>query len=152
MFNQKEFIAAYNNEYREQFNPVLFTRNDDSIIEHLKEVILSAQRDKFFTIKVKGFRVIEDYREIDNIDLKDSEIKLLEVDYNLEANGEKQDIKIYISVPRIVDKYYFRIAGSTYSAMYQIVDGSTYNNSDSSNKKVDQSVTLKKIGRASCRE
>jgi len=23
MFNQKEFIAAYNNEYREQFNPVL---------------------------------------------------------------------------------------------------------------------------------
>ena len=59
MFSQKEFIAAYNNEYREQFNPVLFTRNDDSIIEHLKEVILSAQRDKFFTIKVKGFRVIE---------------------------------------------------------------------------------------------
>ena len=135
MFNQKEFIAAYNNEYREQFNPVLFTRNDDSIIEHLKEVILSAQRDKFFTIKVKGFRVIEDYREIynilydteaktrnkrikinkfDYIDLKDSEIKLLEVDYHLEANGEKQDIKIYISVPRIVDKYYFRIAGSTY--------------------------------------
>ena len=41
--------------------------NDDSIIEHLKEVILSAQRDKFFTIKVKGFRVIEDYREIYNI-------------------------------------------------------------------------------------
>ena len=35
MFYQKEFIAAYNNEYREQFNPVLFTRNDDSIIEHL---------------------------------------------------------------------------------------------------------------------
>ena len=166
MFSQKEFIAAYNNEYREQFNPVLFTRNDDSIIEHLKEVILSAQRDKFFTIKVKGFRVIEDYREIynilydteaktrnkrikinkfDYIDLKDSEIKLLEVDYHLEANGEKQDIKIYISVPRIVDKYYFRIAGSTYSAMYQIVDGSTYNNSDSSNKKVDQSVTLKTL-------
>jgi hypothetical protein len=29
--------------------------------------------------------------------------------------------------------------------MYQIVDGSTYNNSDSSNKKVDQSVTLKTL-------
>lgn len=166
MFNQKEFIANYNSKYRESFNDQLFNRNEDSIIHHLENVIISAQRDKFFTIKVNKFRIIEDYREIynllyeaeskrknkrikinrlDYIDLKDSDIKLLEVSYHLEANSKVKDITVYISVPRVVDKYYFKIAGSMYSAMYQIVDGSTYNNANSSNKKLDQSVTLKTL-------
>lgn len=166
MFNQREFISRYNNEFRESFNPRLFNRDEDDIIKNLEDVIISAQRDKFFTIKVNGFRIIEDYREIynllyeaekkrrnkrikinrlDYIDLKDSDIKLLEVSYHLVAEGKEKDINIYISVPRIVDKYYFKISGSMYSAMYQIVDGSTYNNSGSSNKKLDQSVTLKTV-------
>lgn len=166
MFNQKQFIASYVNNYREDFNPELFDRNDDYIIKHLQDVIISAQRDKFFVIKVNHFRVIEDYREIysilyeaekkrknkrikinklDYIDLKDSAIKLLEVSYHLEAEGKEKDIIVYISVPRIVDKYYFKIAGSIYSAMYQIVDGSTYNNATSNNKKSDHSVTLKTL-------
>ena len=166
MFNQREFLASYINQYREDFNPMLFDRDEDSIIKHIQDVILSAQRDKFFVIKVNHFRVIEDYREIynilyeaekkrknkrikinklDYIDLQDSDIKLLEVSYHLEAEGKSKDIIIYISIPKIVDKYYFRIAGSVYSAMYQIVDGSTYNNDASGNKKLDKSVTLKTL-------
>lgn len=166
MFSQREFISEYNKIYREDFNSVLFERGDNHIIDHLKNVVISAQRNKFFTIRVDNFRVIEDYREIygllyeaekrrknkrikinklDYIDLKDSDIKLLEVTYHLEAEGKAIDTKILIAVPRIIDKYYFKISGSVYSAMYQIVDGSTYNNSASSNKKMDQSVTLKTL-------
>ena len=67
MFNQREFISRYNNEFRESFNPRLFNRDEDDIIKNLEDVIISAQRDKFFTIKVNGFRIIEDYREIYNL-------------------------------------------------------------------------------------
>lgn len=164
MKNQKEFLAMYNNTHRDPFNEELFNRSDEDIIRHVQNVILSSQRNKFFVIKVNHFRVIEDYREIqsilhaieanrrnkrikynrlDYIDLKDSYIKLLEVNYHLEADGKSADINVYISIPRIYNKYYFKIAGSIYSAMYQIVDGSTYNNSNSSNKKADPNVTLK---------
>lgn len=166
MFNQRKFIADYNASHRKDFNEFFFNRNEDDIIDELEKVILSAQRNKFFTIKVNHFRVIDDYREIynllyeaekkrrnkrikinrlDYIDLKDSDMKLLEVSYHLEAENKAKDIIIYISVPRIVDKYYFKIAGSMYSAMYQIVDGSTYNNASSNNKKLDKSVTFKPI-------
>ena len=166
MFNQREFLANYNRSHRDRFNEELFNRSDDDIINHLMNVVISSQREKFFTIKVNHFRVIEDYREIreilymmesnrrnkrikynriDYIDLKDSDIKLLEIGYHLEVEGRSTDINVYISVPRIVNKYYFRIAGSMYSAMYQIVDGSTYNNSNSSNKKAEPSITMKTI-------
>ena len=67
MFNQKNLLLLIIMNIESNLIQYYLLRNDDSIIEHLKEVILSAQRDKFFTIKVKGFRVIEDYREIYNI-------------------------------------------------------------------------------------
>ena len=67
-------------------------------------------------------------------------MKLLRVRYyvSIKEKGEEAEFDVYIAVPRIVDKYYFKIAGNTYSALYQIVDGSTYNNltsSSSANKK-----------------
>lgn len=159
-----KFLSEYNKTHRERFNPILFDRKEEHIINHVIKVLLSAQRDKFFTIKVTGYRVIDDYREIygilhnleakrknkrikinkyDYIDLKDSAITLLEVNYYLEVGGEGRNITIYISIPRIVDKYYFYISGCMYSAYYQIVDGSTYNNSSSNNKKADAAVSFK---------
>lgn len=82
--------------------------------------------------------------------LKDSYIKLLVVDYYLETNNktldgpvrESTNLRVLIEIPRLVDKYYFRIFGNTYSSMYQIVDGSTYNNSQATNSR-NQNVTLK---------
>jgi len=161
--SQGQIIHDYDNEYREKFNEELFVRSDNDIIEELKKVILSCQRDKFFTLKVDSFTVVEDYNEINNIlfkydeqfknknkrkenqyqyiNLKDSDIKLLIVRYYIAIKDDYEYVNVIIAIPRIVNKYYFRISGNIYSAMYQIVDASTYNNSTSNSKK--HSVTLK---------
>lgn len=169
ILNQAQFMRYYNDKHREQLNLKLFERNDDEIIEELEKVILSCQRDKYFTIKVKKFTVIEDYATIlkmlrdqeaiksdskdkninkyDYITLKDSAIKLLVVDYYLKVPNPKKDrdsekdLRVLIMVPRFVDKYYFKIFGNYYCPRYQIVDGSTYNNSQSNSK--NPNVTLK---------
>lgn len=170
-FTQAEFIREYNDKHREEFNPILFQRDDYEVIEALKKVILSCQRDKYFTIRVDNFRVVEDYDEIvkilynheqekinrnknnskrmENIyqyvNLKDSDIMLLIIDYYIAVNDNEDNpsdtLQVILEIPRIVDKYYYRIGGSLYSAIYQIVDGSTYNNSTSNSK--FPSVTLK---------
>ena len=62
--NQREFIYNYNDTHKHQFNDFLFDRDEDGIILALKKIILSFQRDKTFIIKVKNFRVVEDYGEI----------------------------------------------------------------------------------------
>ena len=154
--SQADFIYRFNDKYRRKFNDELFQRSHYDIIESLKDIILSCQRDDFFIIKVIGFDVIEDYTEIMNtlsnyednlykgkkrkrdniyqyINLKDSDIILLVVHYFIAVGGNSKNIDVYISVPRIVDKYYFKLSGNYYCANYQIVDGSTYNNSTSSN-------------------
>lgn len=41
----------------------------------------------------------------------------------------------YICIPKIVDKYYFKINNNYYSAMYQVVDSSTYNNTNTTSNK-----------------
>lgn len=171
ILNQAQFMRWYNDNNREHFNMKLFERNDDEIIEELKKVILSCQRDKYFTIKVTKFTVIEDYATIlqmlrdqeaiksdskdksinkyDYITLKDSAIKLLVVDYYLAVPNPKKDkdaeknLRVLIMVPRFVDKYYFKIFGNYYFPRYQIVDGSTYNNSQSNSK--NPNVTLKSL-------
>lgn len=181
--NQAHFIAEYNNKYREKFNPILFERDEDEIIEELKKIILSCQRDKFFTIKVLSFRTVEDYAEInqilynyektsglksknkikgnkdsDNIyeyiNLKDSDIKLLIVKYLFRVKRKPNEdgtepitkfdeeiVDCIIAVPRVVDKFYFRLNGNVYSTMYQIADSSTYNNNGTAKKHC--SITMK---------
>lgn len=171
--NQAEWIYHYNNEHRPQFNDDLFVRDDYEVIEALKRIILSCQRDKYFTIRVDKFTVVEDYEEIHNIlynyeqkkidrnknnskkmdntykyiNLKDTDMMLLIVDYYIAVNDPenfKEDtLQVIIEVPRLVDKYYYRIGGNYFSAIYQIVDGSTYNNTTSNSKK--QSVTFKTV-------
>ena len=174
-----QFLYKFNDQHREKFNDFWFTRNDDDIIEGMKQVILSCERDKYFIIKVIGFEVIKDYEEIqkilynyysmktkngkkvsneyDYITLRDSDIMLLKVRYYIKLNipeskiridpktGELEksegELEVLIILPIYVNKYYFRILGNYYNPIFQIVDGSTYNNS-TSNSKV-QSITLK---------
>ena len=169
---QTSLLRQYNDEYREQFNSIFFQKDEDEIIEYLKKVILSCQRERFFILKVKKFTVVEDYDEIqkilrrneelknknknssfvnvyDCINLKESAIKLLLVDYYIETKNENakkpeeksENVQVIIAVPRIVDKYNFLINGNLYTTVYQIVDGSTYNNSFSKSNK--QSVIFK---------
>lgn len=174
-----QFLYKFNDQHREKFNDFWFTRNDDDIVEGMKQVILSCERDKYFIIKVIGFEVIKDYEEIqkilynyysmktkngkkvsneyDYITLRDSDVMLLKVRYYIKLNipdskiridpktGELEksegELEVLIILPIYVNKYYFRILGNYYNPIFQIVDGSTYNNS-TSNSKV-QSITLK---------
>lgn len=165
--DQREMIANFNRDNRKPFNEDIFIRDDNDIIEELKKVILSVQRDSFFKIKVESFEIVEDYAEIQRllynydelyknknknrrkenqysfINLKDSDIKLMIVTYYIAIQGNEDRIKVYIAIPRVVDRYYLRINGNFYSAMFQIVDGSTYNNLTSNSKY--SSVTMKTV-------
>ena len=61
--NQSQRVYGYNDTHRPKFNEELFVRHDDDIINALKNIILSIQRDSTFTIKVTDFEVIDDYVE-----------------------------------------------------------------------------------------
>jgi hypothetical protein len=93
----------------------------------------------------------------DHINIRDTDMILIKVIWLLRHNGiERQDdngktvevinpekeLEVLIAVPRFVNKYYFRISGNYYATIFQIVDGSTYNNSTASQSKVD-TVTMK---------
>jgi len=66
--NQREAIAGFINENRAKFNPLFFQRDEDEIIKELMNVIKSCERDnKYFTIKVQSYRIIDDYDEINQI-------------------------------------------------------------------------------------
>lgn len=186
--NQSEMIYIYNINNRPRFNRELFERDDNDIINALKDVIYSCQRESTFIIRVLEFDVIDNYDDInhilwayedsiinknknpaedlqnrkkpttttgrkqdnqyDFINLKDSDIKMIKIKYYIGINEKKgyadDTMIVYIAIPRIVDNFYFRINGNIYSAMYQIVDASTYNNNNSKNAK-KLSVTLKTI-------
>lgn len=169
--NQQQFIRQFNDVHREKFNDDLFKRDNDEMIEELKKVILSCERSKYFIIKVNKFTVIDDYatmmkmlrdqeavkhqskdaeyNQYEYISLKDSDVRLLVVDYYIAVPAPKKDspgsknIRVLIMVPRFVDKYYFRIMGNYYCPKFQILDGSTYNNSGSNSK--CQNVTFKSL-------
>lgn len=185
---QTEFIYNYNDHVRPKFNGKLFVRTDDELIDAMRKIIYSCERNNNpFTIKVLSFDVIDDYDEINRIlweyedfainkgkpkeqkpqarstktkdskkinqfafiQLQDSDLKLIKVRYFIQIeeknNGIVNDeLDVYIAIPRIVNDYYFRLNSNMYSAMYQIVDASTYNNSTARNSK-KQSIIFKTI-------
>lgn len=172
--SQAEFMRKYNESNRTQFNDKLFIRNDEDIIRAIENIILSCQRNMYFTIKVLSFNVVTSYEDIqkilwmheesrkkknkkyknpyDNINLKDSDIMILRVIYYikintvLKANEESErTVEVLIALPRYVEKYYFRLSGCYYTPIFQIVDGSTYNNNTSSMPKKKKTVSGKII-------
>jgi len=164
---QAQFMRLYNENHREEFNPIFFQRHNQDIMDSVKKIIMSCERDKYFTLKVLSMREIYDYEEIINllkdhydkrkkpnskednpydfISIKDSDLMLLEVNYYIRHNGmeiQKVDDKdqvvvnpycimpVLIALPRFTKKYYLRLNGNYYSDIFQIVDGSTYNNAN----------------------
>ena len=141
---QAELIAQFNEKYRDKFNPYFFERNEDAIIDQIMKVIKSSERDKTYTIKVKHWEVVKDYATIyeylrkyeesspnkkrkkdnkyDFINMKDTDISLLIVDYYLKVKDEEDTIRVYIMVPKIVNKYYMRINGNLYSLFARFKD------------------------------
>ena len=179
LYTQAQMMREFNDASREQFNPNLFERNDDDIVEAIRAVIESCQRDKYYTLKLLSFDVIKDYEEIYNtlrnheekrrkknskventydfINIRDTDMFLIKINWLIRHNGlERQEIngktievvnpeevmEVLIALPRFVKKYYFKLSGNYYTTTFQIVDGSTYNNSTASQSKVD-TVTMK---------
>lgn len=109
----------------------------------------------YYSKKTKNGKHVDN--EYDYINLRDSDIMLLKVRYYIKLNipdnkiridpktGEAErtegEVEVLIALPIYVNKYYFRIMGNYYNPIFQIVDGSTYNNSTSNNH--IQSITLK---------
>ena len=179
MLDQAQFMRNFNETHREKFNDELFQRDNEEIVEAIKQVVYSCQRDKYYTLKVLSFNAIYDYEEIYNtlrdyeekqkkknskvensydfINIRDTDIILIKVEWLVRHNGveriegdgatyevvnPQEVLEVLIAVPRFTRKYYFRISGNYYTTIFQIVDGSTYNNSTASNSKVD-TVTMK---------
>lgn len=178
-FNQAMVMHEFNDTYREHFEPELFKRNNEEMVESIHQVLQSCERDKYFTLKLLSFRAIYNYEEIYNtlraheesrrkknskiqnsydfINIKDTDMILIKVEWLIRHNGiERQEIdgktvevvnpeevmEVLIAIPRFVKKYYFRLSGNYYTTTFQIVDGSTYNNSTATQSKVD-TVTMK---------
>lgn len=178
--NQSQFMREFNETHREEFNPELFKRDNEEIVESIRKVIESCQRDKYYTLKLLSFEAIYKYEEIYNtlreheekrkkknsklensydfINIRDTDIILIKVEWLVRHNGveriedpekgtievvnPEEVLEVLIAVPRFTRNYYFRISGNYYTTIFQIVDGSTYNNSTASQSKVD-SVTMK---------
>lgn len=93
----------------------------------------------------------------DFINIKDTDMILIKLEWLVRHNGiERQEedgrtievvnpeeiLEVLIALPRFTKGYYFRLSGNYYTTIFQIVDGSTYNNSTASQSKVDM-VTMK---------
>ena len=177
--NQAQFMRQFNEANREQFNPELFQRDNQEMIDVIHKILLSCEADKYYTLKLISFNVITNYEEIYNtlraheesrrrknsktensfdfINIKDTDIILIKVVWFIRHNGierietengtkevldPQKNLEVLIAVPRYVKGYYFRLSGNYYNTTYQIVDGSTYNNTNARQSKVDTN-TLK---------
>lgn len=171
--NQAQMIHEFNKTHHEPFNPNIFTRSEDKIIEYLEKIILSCQKemyiDGYFTLKVENFEVIDDYRQcqeilakyqemamsksaklraaMDNryayIDLKPTDLKLLIVTFKIETYEGAERFENILAIPRIIDKFFVNINDNQRSLMFQMVE-STYNNATSSSSKSKMN-TIKSI-------
>ena len=172
--NQAQFMRQFNESHREQFNPKLFERDNQDMIDVIHKILLSCEADKYYTLKLIKFDVITNYEEIYNtlraheesrrrknskaentydfINIKDTDIILIKAVWFIKHNGierietdegtkevldPQKNLEVLIALPRYVKKYYFRLSGNYYNTTYQIVDGSTYNNANARQSKVD---------------
>lgn len=179
--NQAQFMRQFNDIHREKFDEDLFKRDNDEIVEAIKQIALSCERDKYFTLKILSFNVIYDYEEIyntlraheekrrkknnklenfyDYINIKDTDMILVKIEWLVRHNGierieeggntievsnPEEILEVLVALPRFTKGYYFRLSGNYYTTTFQIVDGSTYNNSTASQSKVD-TVTMKTV-------
>lgn len=161
---QSCYIQDYNKKHKAKFNPQIFNKRDEELIEVMKENLKSLERDQNFKIDVLDIYTLTDYEEIeraikvfqdksfkvrpedlpptDEILLNDTEFYLMVVRYFIKTNNPREAdgkfIEVPIMLPKIVDKYYFKIDGQYYHMMYQIADYSYYSNEMSRSKKANK--------------
>ena len=55
---QAEFSRKFDETHREEFNPDLFKRDNQELVDSIRQVVESIERDKYFTLKLLSFDVI----------------------------------------------------------------------------------------------
>ena len=101
----QEVIADYIRSNIPDYNSALYERSDMQTVIYLMHILRSFERDTYFKIKIKSFRIIEDekdinailhaqekeygnrrlkYNQYDYINLKETNMFILEVIYYLE--------------------------------------------------------------------
>lgn len=119
--NQAEFMHEFNDTHREKFNEDLFKRDNQELVESLRLVVSSLERNKYFTLKLLSFETIWDYEKIYDtlrshtearrkkndqnpnqfsfINIKDSDIILCKIRWFIQHNGSERveaDGKTYV--------------------------------------------------------
>ena len=164
--DQSLLMSEYS-KTREQFNPKLFERKNETVFNHILKVLKSVEREGQFTFKLHSYRLVTNYAEIQSIlcdyenlhkkgknkrklniyeyiNLKETDMHILISNFYMKIRDEEKILTIYIGIPIYINKYYFRISGNLYLPNLQIVDGSTFNSSTSKNA-ISDSVILKTI-------
>ena len=110
--NQAEFIHEYNDTHREKFNEAFFKRDNQELVDSLKLVVESIERNKYFTLKLLSFETIWDYEKIYDtlrahtearkkkndqnpnqfnfINIRDSDIILCKIRWFIQHNGSER--------------------------------------------------------------
>ena len=110
--NQAEFMHEFNDTHREHFNADFFKRDNQELVDSLRLVVESVERDKYFTLKLLSFETIWSYEEIydtlrahiesrkkkndqnpnpfNYINIKDSDIILCKIRWFVQHNGSER--------------------------------------------------------------
>jgi len=83
---QRQIISEYN-KTREQFNPVLFERKTQNLIDQVLKVIKSVERDGQFIFKLHSYRLVTNYAEVHQL--------LIDYENNLKKGKNKNKINSY---------------------------------------------------------
>ena len=131
-----KLLSDYHSENPEKFNEdFIYLRRKDNIKSYIEyncralEIISG--------IKFLGCEIIEDESQFPQprnfISVEDSRFILVELSFRIKAKVSKnekeekvEDVKLRLFFPRLVNEFFYRINGATYSAIYQLVDSSTY--------------------------
>ncbi|WP_368880284.1 hypothetical protein [Proteus mirabilis] len=120
-------------------NPEKFNSNLISMREKEKEDLHSYFVDVFSSLRLSGIdyqfsETITDesefhkYVKTEKVDIEESRYDLIRAKFELtsEAENERQTVWLNLFFPKIVNKYFFQLKGSTYNAVYQITDRNFY--------------------------
>ncbi len=160
----KQLLKDYNNVAEDRLNYDLMNRKyDDSIVDYIVNACKSLEVLHYITFE--GYEYIEDESKIDinkYIHKRSKSKKTENVRYRYLADSRyaemilhfkitfKDKIKIIkkpILIPIPDDDGFYLIKGTKYFLLYQLVDSSTYNTSDSLTLKSLMPVILKRVSR-----
>jgi len=138
MLIQQQFYKQYQSNNPEQFNnKFIYQRNETHIpktVECLED--LCKALEIITGVYYIGCEVVTNEIEINtllnrtNKSIKENRYILITIHFRLEAEDLVKDISIPILFPKLVDDFYYKLNGSKYTAIYQLIDNGTYNTKD----------------------